>query len=62
MDTFRRATEGPLATIPRVEGIEGHAALARAMMAPSVPTPHGSPVWTHTTVAGLLAGVEPTGA
>ena len=38
----------------RDEGITGHAALARAMMARGVPTPKGSPIWTHTTVARLL--------
>jgi len=38
----------------RSGGITGHAALARALTARSVPTPQGSGVWTHTTVARLL--------
>jgi DNA invertase Pin-like site-specific DNA recombinase len=42
----------------RMEGIEGHAALARALNARSVPTPRGAGAWTHTTVARI---VERTG-
>jgi DNA invertase Pin-like site-specific DNA recombinase len=42
----------------RMEGIEGHAALARALNARSVPTPRSAGAWTHTTVARI---VERTG-
>ena len=36
------------------EGVTGQAALARALTERRVPTPTGSAVWTHTTVARLL--------
>ncbi|BDG74046.1 recombinase family protein [Roseomonas fluvialis] len=39
----------------RAEGVEGHAALARALNARAVPAPRGSVAWTHTTVARVLA-------
>ena len=38
----------------RDEGITGHAALARTLTTRGVPTPQGSAIWTHTTVARLL--------
>ena len=39
----------------RAEGVEGHAALARALSARGVPTPRGAGAWTHTTVARVVA-------
>jgi len=39
----------------RAEGIEGHAALARALNDQAFPTPRGAGTWTHTTVARILA-------
>lgn len=39
----------------RAEGIQGHAALARALNETCTPTPSGRGFWTHTTVARLLA-------
>lgn len=39
----------------RAEGIDGHAALARAPAARGIPTPRGRATWTHTTVARLIA-------
>ncbi|TCI00761.1 recombinase family protein [Roseococcus sp. SYP-B2431] len=39
----------------REQGIVSHAALARALTAREVSTPRGSLIWTHTTVARLLA-------
>ena len=39
----------------RGAGILGHAALARAMTARGVPTPSGGAIWTHTTVARVMA-------
>jgi hypothetical protein len=41
----------------RAEGISAHQGLARALMERGVPTPRGSGIWTHTTVARLLARV-----
>ena len=38
----------------RAEGVEGHAEMARLLTARGVPTPRGSVVWTHTTVARVL--------
>jgi DNA invertase Pin-like site-specific DNA recombinase len=43
----------------RVDGIEGHAAQARALNARAVPTPRGTGAWTHTTVARVLARASP---
>jgi DNA invertase Pin-like site-specific DNA recombinase len=39
----------------RDEGVEGQAALARALNARGAPTPAGTGAWTHTTVARVLA-------
>jgi DNA invertase Pin-like site-specific DNA recombinase len=39
----------------RTEGVTGQAAIARALTERRVPTPRGSGVWTHTTVARVLA-------
>ncbi len=38
----------------RAEGILGHAEMARVLSARAVPTPRGSTVWTHTTVARIV--------
>ena len=38
----------------RVEGVEGHAELARALNARRVPTPRGAGAWTHATVTRVL--------
>jgi len=42
----------------RAEGVEGHAALARALTARRVPTPHAAEAWTHTTIARVLGRVS----
>jgi hypothetical protein len=39
----------------RETGVQGHAALARALNHRGVPTPGGGGVWTHTTVSRVLA-------
>ncbi|MBY0338445.1 MAG: recombinase family protein [Acetobacteraceae bacterium] len=39
----------------RAEGVEGHAALARALNERGIPTPRGSGAWTHTTVMRVMA-------
>lgn len=39
----------------RAEGVDGFAALARALTDRAIPTPRGSTAWTHTTVTRLLA-------
>jgi DNA invertase Pin-like site-specific DNA recombinase len=39
----------------RTEGIEGQAAMARALNERAVPTPQGKGAWTHTTVARISA-------
>jgi DNA invertase Pin-like site-specific DNA recombinase len=39
----------------RAEGVNGRAALARALTERGVPTPHGGVTWTHTTVARVMA-------
>jgi DNA invertase Pin-like site-specific DNA recombinase len=39
----------------RSEGVDGHAALARALNAKGVPPPRGAGAWTHTTVARITA-------
>jgi DNA invertase Pin-like site-specific DNA recombinase len=41
----------------RAEGVEGQAALARALNARGVPTPRGFGSWTHTTVSRELQRV-----
>jgi DNA invertase Pin-like site-specific DNA recombinase len=41
----------------RAEGFASHAALARALNRCGVPTSRGGSVWTHTTVARVLARV-----
>jgi DNA invertase Pin-like site-specific DNA recombinase len=41
------------------EGVSGQAAMARALTERGVPTPRGCRTWTHTTVARVLAQVEP---
>jgi DNA invertase Pin-like site-specific DNA recombinase len=41
----------------RAEGIEGHAALGRALSARSVPTPGGKGTWTHATVSRVMQRV-----
>ena len=43
----------------RTEGITGQAAIARALTERRVPTPRGTGVWTHTTVARVLARAAP---
>jgi DNA invertase Pin-like site-specific DNA recombinase len=43
----------------RTEGVTGQAAIARALTERRVPTPRGSGVWTHTTVARVLARAAP---
>ena len=42
----------------RAEGFTGQAAIARALTKRGIPTPRGSGVWTHTTVARVLARAE----
>jgi len=42
----------------RAEGVATHQGLARALTDRGVPTPRGSVVWTHTTVARLLARAD----
>ena len=42
----------------RREGIVSHAALARALSQRGIATPRGAAIWTHTTVARLLARTE----
>ena len=42
----------------RAKGVAGQAAIARALTERGVPTPRGRPVWTHTTVARVLARAE----
>jgi DNA invertase Pin-like site-specific DNA recombinase len=44
----------------RVEGVQGQAALARALNERAVPTPLGRGAWTHTTVARVLARASET--
>jgi DNA invertase Pin-like site-specific DNA recombinase len=39
----------------RAEGVESHAALARALTKRGVPSPAGGALWTHTTVARVIA-------
>ncbi|MBU8544412.1 MULTISPECIES: recombinase family protein [Roseomonadaceae] len=39
----------------RTGGAASHQALARALTERGVPTPRGGPIWTHTTVARVLA-------
>jgi DNA invertase Pin-like site-specific DNA recombinase len=39
----------------RAEGVEGQAAMARALNERGVPTPLGRGGWTHTTVARVMA-------
>ena len=39
----------------RAESVKGHAALARALNEMGMPTPTGRGIWTHTTVARVLA-------
>ena len=39
----------------RADGNSSHAALARALTETGVPAPKGGTIWTHTTVARLLA-------
>jgi DNA invertase Pin-like site-specific DNA recombinase len=39
----------------RAEGITGQAAIARALTERGVPTPLGKAIWTHTTVARVVA-------
>ena len=39
----------------RAEGVEGRAAMARALNERRVPTPQGRGAWTHTTVARVMA-------
>src|SRR5271163_2041142 len=39
----------------RTAGVEGSAALARALNARGVPTPRAGGIWTHTTVARIMA-------
>ncbi|MFC0386875.1 recombinase family protein [Muricoccus vinaceus] len=39
----------------RVEGVTTHLGLARALTRRGVPTPQGRAVWTHTTVARVIA-------
>jgi DNA invertase Pin-like site-specific DNA recombinase len=41
----------------RLEGVTGHTAIAKALTHRGIPTPRGTPVWTHTTVARVLAWV-----
>lgn len=38
----------------RAKGVQGHAALARALNRNGVPTPTGRGAWTHTTVARIV--------
>jgi DNA invertase Pin-like site-specific DNA recombinase len=38
----------------RAEGVETHAEIARRLTARGIPTPRGSSVWTHTTVARVV--------
>lgn len=40
------------------EGVSTHQGLARALTERGVPTPRGSQLWTHTTVARLVARVS----
>ena len=42
----------------RAEGVTTMIGVARVLTDRAVPTPKGSPVWTHTTVARLLARVS----
>ncbi|MDN3564608.1 recombinase family protein [Paeniroseomonas aquatica] len=42
----------------RTEGVTGQAAIARALTERGVATPRGCGVWTHTTVARVLARAE----
>jgi DNA invertase Pin-like site-specific DNA recombinase len=39
----------------RAEGVAGHAAMARALNLRGVPKPGGGGVWTHTTIARVVA-------
>jgi len=39
----------------RAQGVESYAAMSRALSAAGIPTPRGRGVWTHTTVARVLA-------
>jgi DNA invertase Pin-like site-specific DNA recombinase len=39
----------------RGEGVTGQAAIARAMTERRIPTPSGTGIWTHTTVARVLS-------
>jgi DNA invertase Pin-like site-specific DNA recombinase len=41
----------------RIEGIEGHAVLGRALNARRVPTPGGTGTWTHATVSRVMQRV-----
>lgn len=42
----------------QADGVTSHAALARMLTERSVPTPRGGLIWTHTTVARVLAYAE----
>lgn len=42
----------------RAEGIVSHAAIARALMKRDVPSPRGGTIWTHITVARVLARAQ----
>jgi DNA invertase Pin-like site-specific DNA recombinase len=42
----------------RVDGVTTHQGLARALTVRGVPTPRGGSIWTHTTVARVLAWTE----
>ena len=42
----------------RAEGVVTHAALARTLTGIRMPTPRGGALWTHTTVARVLARLQ----
>ncbi|WPB83750.1 recombinase family protein [Sediminicoccus rosea] len=56
-ETAERAAHRLVLEVERLyaEGVEGQAAMARALNKRGVPTPQGRGAWTHTTVARVLA-------